>query len=1239
MKKSEVAVLGTCLLGILSLAPGLATSAGAAIDKPFYDAAVQAPAAKGASSAGLVGDRFPAYVASFDETRGLPSFVWAIRAGAPVPGENAVQAARGYLKRHSGLYGLSAQALATVTPTAVHDTGRGGIIVSFGQEIDGVEVFRDQISLLMTRDLELVALGGYLHPRATPQRIRAGSRLAFQLPAEDAVARATRDMYGQTLSVTAHGQEANGYRDYVLERASGAPAGNAVTLTQPARAKQVLFPMPDRLVPAYYVEVFAQIGTGRESDSYAYVFSAKDGRLLHRRNLTVDAHQYRVWADEDPLHTPLEGPVADFTPFPASADIGDMPALVDSRLIEQAAFNTAPGGGSDPWLPADATVTTGNNVDAYADHNDPDGFTEGDIRANMTGPDTFNWVYDHNQEPFGTEANIKAAVVSIFHVINWHHDWFYDSGFDEVAGNAQTSNYGRGGEENDVLLAEAQDAVFAGQRNNANMSTPADGRSPRMQMYIWTTPDLQTFNAGSLGDLVSNTASFGPQEFDVLGDAVIGLDDADVLTDGCEPFSNPGLVAGRIAVVDRGSCAFVQKAMNAQAAGAVALLIVNNQPGGIAPGLGGSGPDVTIPVVSVSLEDGDQIKQTIASDGLTLSFSRVHTIDRDGTIDNNVVAHEWGHYIHNRLVDCGNIQCRGMGEGWGDFLSVLQTIREGDDYHGIYADSTYASRSAYFGIRRVPYSADFDFNALTFQHISDGVQLPTTHPIAYGQDGTNNSEVHNAGEIWTSMLTQGYVGLLDETKGASARYDFLEAKRRMTDYIVAGMKLAPPFPTYVEQRDGILAAAFAADPRDMLILAEGFAVRGMGSGARAPERLSEDLTGVTESYRLAPEARIVDIQVDDSAASCDNDGILDAGETAWVTVEITNTGVANLASGKLFVFAQGEGVTYPAGQTAAVSSIQPFGTDTARIQIALDDTVQGVSELRIVAVVTDPGAVDNQVVDTAMVRTNLDEKFAVSLVDTVEVRTSPWKRTEGPESVAQWHRESEEDVLNHVWHGRDPDGIGDLRLESPALQVSSSGNFQVSFDHRYSFEVSSGVFWDGAVIELSNDNGATWQDVSAWVRPGYDAVLDDQFGNPLGGRRGFGGQSASWPAMQRLLLDFGTEFAGQVVNIRFRVGSDAGVGDHGWDVDNIAVAGVDNLPFPRNVAEDTVCTALPPEDGTGEPTPPGPPAPAPVPDPTEDSGGCGCRVGASPGSSSPLGAVFLGFAALGAVVLRRKRRR
>ena len=52
---------------------------------------------------------------------------------------------------------------------------------------------------------------------------------------------------------------------------------------------------------------------------------------------------------------------------------------------------------------------------------------------------------------------------------NWLHDWWYDSGFNEAAGNAQLDNFGRGGVDGDPLHAEAQDGYPGGSRNNANM--------------------------------------------------------------------------------------------------------------------------------------------------------------------------------------------------------------------------------------------------------------------------------------------------------------------------------------------------------------------------------------------------------------------------------------------------------------------------------------------------------------------------------------------------------------------------------------------------------------------------------------------------------------------------------------------------------------------------------------------------------------------------------------------------
>jgi extracellular elastinolytic metalloproteinase len=64
------------------------------------------------------------------------------------------------------------------------------------------------------------------------------------------------------------------------------------------------------------------------------------------------------------------------------------------------------------------------------------------------------------------------------------HDLYYRYGFDEVSGNFQQYNFGRGGAENDGVIANAQDGSGF---NNANFMTPPDGQNGRCRMYLWNT--------------------------------------------------------------------------------------------------------------------------------------------------------------------------------------------------------------------------------------------------------------------------------------------------------------------------------------------------------------------------------------------------------------------------------------------------------------------------------------------------------------------------------------------------------------------------------------------------------------------------------------------------------------------------------------------------------------------------------------------------------------------------------
>ena len=222
--------------------------------------------------------------------------------------------------------------------------------------------------------------------------------------------------------------------------------------------------------------------------------------------------------------------------------------------------------------------------------------------------------------------------------------------------------------------------------------------------------------------------------------------------------------------------------------------------------------------------------------------------DLDGTMDNQIVGHEFFHYVHHRLTDSSNQQSSGMSEGWGDVDAFMLSARPedvlipgNDKWQGAYGLAGYVINGFYSGIRRAPYSTTLATNGYTLKHLADGEVTPDGGP------GTSNSEVHNAGEIWANQMWECYAGLLN-------RYPFPQARTRMQDYIIAGLKGTPADATFVEARDAILAAAKAVDNCDYLICANAFAKRGSGPDAVAPARDSTDLTGITEDFTPFGEA-------------------------------------------------------------------------------------------------------------------------------------------------------------------------------------------------------------------------------------------------------------------------------------------------------------------------------------------------------------------------------------------------
>src|SRR5690606_26305146 len=162
------------------------------------------------------------------------------------------------------------------------------------------------------------------------------------------------------------------------------------------------------------------------------------------------------------------------------------------------------------------------------------------------------------------------------------------------------------------------------------------------------------------------------------------------------------------------------------------VIVFDNQPG--APvGMGGTDP-VVIPSLRISQDDGLALLGGLAEGSVGARLRRIQGMGRDGTIDSTIVAHEWGHYISNRLV--------GNSNGPGNNL-----------FQGTYAVGGYAlggpalpgavDYASYYGFRRYPYSTNLLKNPLSFRHIDDS-QPPPSVPPPYGAQNPN-SQVHNTG--------------------------------------------------------------------------------------------------------------------------------------------------------------------------------------------------------------------------------------------------------------------------------------------------------------------------------------------------------------------------------------------------------------------------------------------------------------------------------------------------------------
>ena len=512
------------------------------------------------------------------------------------------------------------------------------------------------------------------------------------------------------------------------------------------------------------------------------------------------------------------------------------------------------------------TITRGNNVHAYTDvdaNGVPDPGSDPDGGAGLV----FDFPFDPAMEP---ATYRPAAVTNLFYWNNIIHDITYQYGFDEASGNFQVDNFGGGGLGGDDVRAEAQDGSGT---NNANFLTPTDGNRPRMQMFRWTAPVLVTVNPPSAiaGDYEARSAAFGPAltPAGTTGDVVLGLDPADgagpSTTDACSPLTNAAAVAGKIALVDRGSCNFTVKVKNAQNAGAIAVIVANNAPGGPI-NMGGADATIVIPSAMISLDSGNLFKANLP---LNATLKK-NGLDRDSDFDNGVIVHEYAHGISNRLTGGPSTLCLSgqeqMGEGWSDYYALMLTDTNTDN-RGIGTYVIFEPTSG-GGIRPFPYSTDFGVNPATYGLIANpAISIP-----------------HGVGFVWATMLWDMTRDLVERDGFDPDLYAGSGGNNLSLQLVTDGLKIQPCAPGFVDGRDAILAAdaAFTGGANQCLIW-DAFAARGLGFSA--DQGSSASRSDGTEAFDLP--------------ISCCTFSVLAGKVNALKTAGVLNNGQANSLLQKL----------------------------------------------------------------------------------------------------------------------------------------------------------------------------------------------------------------------------------------------------------------------------------------------------------------------------------------------------
>jgi hypothetical protein len=376
--------------------------------------------------------------------------------------------------------------------------------------------------------------------------------------------------------------------------------------------------------------------------------------------------------------------------------------------------------------------------------------------------------------------------------------------------------------------------------------------------------------------------------------------------------------------------------------------------------------------------------------------------------------------------------------------------------------------------------------------------------------------------------------------------------------VTDGMKLAPLGPTFLSERDAILAAAQASSlaPAAALDVADvwgGFALRGMGASAsiQNPGSGSGD-TRVTEAFDLPNLYQSPDLTISDAGGGNGN-GFPEPGETLSLAIPLTNS-TGNDATGVTLQIEGGGSADYGTivnGSTVTrqvsytVSSATPCGT-TLTLTLNVNSGLGATSFSRTL-IIGQPIVTGTEDFDDVNVPAFPDGWTAAAVQGGINFVTTTAISSSTP--IAAF--------------AADPASTGGgTDLTSPSVPITAQAA-TISFRNSYNTEAG----WDGGVLEISIGGGA-FQDIltagGAFIQNGYNDALGayTNSNNPIEGRPAWTGNSGGFVTT---IARLPASAAGQNVRFKWRFGADNNTAAVGWWIDAIKVSGSYNCATSTTV--------------------------------------------------------------------------